>query len=125
MVNGIPCTTIVRTLLDLAEVVTHRELERAFDQAEIIEGLDLNAINDQLARNSTRRGAKSVRRVLAEHYIGKTPTANENEEALLAITRPLGIPDPECNAFIALDDGGPAIKADFRLARAARGRRGR
>jgi hypothetical protein len=113
VVNNIPCTTIPRTLLDLGEVVTPRQLERAFDQAEIIEGLDLNAINDQIARNPTRAGAKACRTVLETHYIGKTPTANENEEALLAITRPLGIPDPECNAFIVLDDGGPAIKADF------------
>ena len=113
VVNDISCTSVARTLLDLAEVVTHRQLERAFDQAEIIEGLDLNAINDQLSRNSTRVGAKACRIVLETHYIGKTPTANENEEALLAITRPLGIPDPECNKFIVLDDGGPAIKADF------------
>jgi Protein of unknown function (DUF559) len=113
-VNDIPCTTIARTLLDLAEVVTHRQLERAFDQADIIEApLDIRAVLEQVARNPTRPGAKSVRRVLTEHYIGKTPTANENEEALLAITRPLGIPDPECNAYIVLDDGGPAIKADF------------
>ena len=114
VVNGIPCTTIARTLLDLAEVLTPRQLERAFDQADIIEHpLDLNAIHDQLARNPTRPGAKAVRRVLQEHYIGRTPTANENEEALLAITRELGIPDPECNQFLVLDDGGPPIKADF------------
>ncbi len=111
-VNHIPCTTVARTLLDLGDVVTPRQLERSFDQAEIVDGLDLGAINDQLARNPTRPGAKAVRRVLAEHYIGRTPTANENEEALLAITRPLGIPDPECNAFVILDDGGPAIKGD-------------
>jgi Protein of unknown function (DUF559) len=113
VVNNIPCTAVTRTLLDIAEVVTHRQLERAFDQAEIVEGLDLRAIDDQLARNPTRPGSKAVRDVLETHYIGRTPTANENEEALLAITRPLGIPDPECNAFVILDDGGPAIKADF------------
>jgi len=112
VVNNIPCTTVSRTLLDLAEVITNRQLERAFDQAEILEVLDLNAIQDQLARNPTRPGAKAVRSVLDTHYIGKTPTANDNEEALLAITRELGIPDPECNAFIILDDGGPPIKAD-------------
>ena len=114
VVNGIPCTSIARTLLDLAEVVTHRQLERAFDQAEIIEHpLNITAVLDQIARNPTRPGAKRCRLVLETHYIGKTPTANENEEALLAITRPLGIPDPQCNAYIVLDDGGPAIKADF------------
>ena len=113
-VNNIPCTSIARTLLDLAEVITHRQLERAFDQAEILQApLDIVSVLDQVARNPTRPGTKSVRRVLTEHYIGHTATANENEEALLAITRPLGIPDPECNKFLVLDDGGPAIKADF------------
>ena len=111
--NNIPCTTVHRTLFDLAEVVTQRQLERSFDQAEISERLDLNAINDQLKRNPTRPGAKAVRDVLETHYIGKTPTWSENEEALLAITRELGIPDPDTNQFIVPDDGGPAIRVDF------------
>jgi len=112
-VNNIPCTTVHRTLFDLAEVVTQRQLERSFDQAEISERLDLNAINDQLKRNPTRPAAKAVRNVLTTHYIGRTPTWSENEEALLAITRELGIPDPDTNQFIVLDDGGPAIRVDF------------
>jgi hypothetical protein len=113
VVKDIPCTSVARTLLDLAELVTARQLERAFDQAEIAEVLDLKAIEDQLTRNPTRPGAKAVRNVLETHYIGRTPTWSENEEALLAITRALGIPDPECNAFVVLPDGGPAIRADF------------
>ncbi len=111
--NNIPCTTVHRTLFDLAEVVTQRQLERSFDQAEISERLDLKAINDQLKRNPTRPGAKAVRHVLETHYIGRTPTWSENEEALLAITRELGIPDPDTNQFIVLDDGGPPIRVDF------------
>ena len=90
-----------------------RQLEHSFDQAEIAEVFDLKAIDDQLARNPTRPGAKAVRRVLNEHYIGRTPTWSENEEALLAITRPLGIPDPDTNQFVILDDGGPPIRVDF------------
>jgi hypothetical protein len=113
VVNNIPCTSLHRTLLDLAEVVDQRQLERAFDQAEILEALDLVAINDQLARNPTRPGAKAVKQVLATHYIGRTPTWSENEEALLSITRGLGLPDPQTNQFIVLDDGGPAIRVDF------------
>jgi Protein of unknown function (DUF559) len=112
-VDNIPCTSVHRTLLDLAEVVDQRQLERAFDQAEIAEVLDLNAINDQLARNPTRPGAKACKQVLATHYIGRTPTWNENEELLLSITRNLGLPDPETNQFIVLPDGGPALRVDF------------
>jgi hypothetical protein len=113
VVSNIPCTSLHRTLLDLGDVVTQRQLERSFDQAEIAEALDLRAIDDQLARNPTRAGAKACKQVLATHYIGKTPTQNENEEALLAITRGLGIPDPDCNAVIVLPDGGPPIRPDF------------
>lgn len=113
VVNGIPVTTIARTLLDLGDVLAQRQLERAFDQAEIVEGLDLHAINDQLARNPTRRGAKKVRHLLATHYIGSTPTENDFEEALLALTRSLGLPDPRVQFYIDPGDGGPAIRADF------------
>jgi hypothetical protein len=113
VVNNIPVTTIARTLFDLAEVVHRRPLEWSFDQADTLEALDLRAIQDQLARNPTRPGAKAVKAVLSEHYIGRTRTASENEELFLSITRSLGLPDPECNQFIALPDGGPAIKVDF------------
>lgn len=112
-VNHIPVTTIARTLFDLADVSTQRQLERAFDQAEIVEGLDLHAINDQLARNRTRRAARKVRHLLATHYIGSTPTENDFEEALLALTRGLGLPDPRTQFYIDPGDGGPQIRADF------------
>ena len=81
VVNNIPCTTVARTLFDLAEVVTARQLERSFDQAEILQVLDLKAIKDQLARNPTRPGAKAVRRVLTEHYIGSTPDCERERGA--------------------------------------------
>lgn len=113
VVNNIPCTTVARTLFDMAEVVTARQLERSFDQGEILQVLDLKAIEDQLARNPTRPGAKAVRRVLTEHYIGSTPTANENEERLLALTRAAGLPDPRVNFFIDPGDGDRPIKVDF------------
>jgi len=113
VVNNIPVTTVARTLLDLAEVVTGRQLERSFDQAEIVETLDLRAIQDQLARNPTRRGAKAVRHVLETHYIGSTPTENDFEDAFLALTRRLGLPDPESQFYIDPRDGERPIKVDF------------
>jgi Transcriptional regulator, AbiEi antitoxin/Protein of unknown function (DUF559) len=113
VVNNIPVTTVARTLLDLGEVITPRQLERCFDQADTLEALDLHAINDQLARNATRRGAKAVRHVLETHYIGSTPTENDFEEALLSLTRDLGLPDPKAQYIIDPGDGEPPIRADF------------
>jgi predicted transcriptional regulator of viral defense system len=60
VVNGIPCTSVARTLLDLAEVITHRQLERAFDQAEILQVLDLGEVVDQIARNPTDPAPKDA-----------------------------------------------------------------
>ena len=61
-VGAIPCTTVARTLLDLAEVIGPRELERACDQADRLRVFDLNAVDEQLDRANGRRGAAALRR---------------------------------------------------------------
>lgn len=113
LVNNIPCTTVARTLLDLAEVVTRRQLERSFDQSEIAGVFDLRAVENQLARNRTRRAAKAVEAVLSEHYIASTPTWNELEEAFLRLTRGSGLPDPEVQLTVDPGDGDHALQVDF------------
>jgi very-short-patch-repair endonuclease/predicted transcriptional regulator of viral defense system len=111
--RGIPCTTIPRTHLDLAAVGSRRVVEKALDQAEAMGVFDLIALNDQLARNPHHPGAPRLRSVLEEHYVGSTPTESELEEAFLALTRRLGLPDPELQRWIDLGDGLPMIRADF------------
>jgi Protein of unknown function (DUF559) len=113
-VDGIPCTTVSRTLFDLADVVNRRGLERAFDQSESLEVFDLIAIQDQLERNAGRRRAVGlVKLVLNEHYLGSTPTWNDFEERFYVISDSVGVPRPEVNQWLMLPDGGPAIKPDF------------
>jgi predicted transcriptional regulator of viral defense system len=112
-VRNIPCTTVARTLLDLAEVISARGMERVFDQAEIINVFDLLALEEQLARNATRAAGQLVRAVLEEHYPGSTPTESELEERFLAMTRAAGLPDPEVQVWLALADGGGPIRVDF------------
>ena len=53
--DGIPCTTVARTLLDLSEVVDRRGLERAIDRAAMLRRFDLCAVEDVLARAGGRR----------------------------------------------------------------------
>ncbi|MBV9603833.1 MAG: DUF559 domain-containing protein [Solirubrobacterales bacterium] len=113
VVNAIPTTTVPRTLFDLAELLTPRQLERAFDQADIMHTLDLNEINDQLNRNPTRPAAKAIRHLLRTHHIGSTPTDNEFEDAFLALTRSLNLPDPTAQFYIDPGDGDEPIRVDF------------
>jgi predicted transcriptional regulator of viral defense system len=113
-VHGIPCTTVARTILDLAQVIRGRPLERALDQAEILDLLDLAALDDQIERNKARPAARRLQAVLDQHYIGSTPTWSEFEEALLAACRRAKLPMPEVNAWIDPGDADPtAIRVDF------------
>ena len=113
LVDAVPCTTVARTLHDLAAVDRPRRLERALDQAAILQVLDVRALDGQCARNPTSRGTARLRPVLARHRPGSTPTWTDLEEDFLALTRGADLPDPEVNAFIVLADGEPAIRADF------------
>jgi very-short-patch-repair endonuclease len=113
VVDGIPCTTIARTHLDLAGVVRARQLERTLDQAAAMEVLDVRALEEQCDSNPSRAAAARLRRTMQAHHPGRTPTWSELEEAFLALTRSAGLPDPEVNRFIVLPDGEPAIRADF------------
>jgi hypothetical protein len=110
-IDGIPCTTLPRTLLDLAEVVPRRALERAIDQAEVLRVFDLGAVEEVLSLATGRHGATELRRVLAE-YGGPTLTDRELEERFFELCERAGVPRPAVNVWITLDDG-IAYKADF------------
>ena len=110
-VDGVPCTTFARTLLDLAEDADERELERAVDRAEQRRIFDLAAIDDVLDRANGRRGAARLRALLAGHRVA-APTRNDLEEAFLRIARGIGRAPDGVNHWIAFAEGGGA-EADF------------
>lgn len=64
--HGVPCTSLVRTLIDLAGVVGPRELARAFDQAQVLHHLRPVVIAGALLARPGRRGARSLRALLAD-----------------------------------------------------------
>jgi hypothetical protein len=111
-VEGIPCTSVARTLLDLAEVVNRRAVERAFDQAEVLQLFDRRKVDDVLARAGGRRGSAVLAAILSEHGIGRTLTRRALEEAFLALCDRSGLPRPEVNAW-AVIEGAEAFEVDF------------
>jgi hypothetical protein len=112
VIDNIPCTTLARTLLDLAEVAGRRELERALDRAEQQRLLDMRSLEDVLTRGNGRRGTPLLRAVLSEHTAGSTLTRSDLEEAFLAIARAAGHPPDATNVWIAFPEGSGA-EADF------------
>jgi hypothetical protein len=109
--DGIPCTSVARTLVDLGDVANRRAVERAVNQAEVLRLFDMRAVEDALARAGRRRGMGVLGAVLGE-YTGPTLTSEEFEERFLGFCRSASLPEPDANAWITLDDGA-AYKADF------------
>jgi predicted transcriptional regulator of viral defense system len=112
VVDGVPCTTVPRTILDVAEDGSSREIERLLDRAEVRGLFDLRAVDDVLARADGRHGAVTLRAVLSEIRLGATLTRSELEERFLAICRSVGLAPDGVNAWIPHADGGGA-EADF------------
>jgi very-short-patch-repair endonuclease len=92
---GIVVTTPARTLVDLADVVPRRTLERAFDEAEYLR-LDWTAA----APRHGRSGSGILASVLALHEPGTTRTLSTLEELFLASCDQRGFRRPEVNARI-------------------------
>ena len=98
VVDGIPVTTVARTLLDLAGVVSEQHLARAVDRAERLELFDLAAIEDLLLRARGKRGAAVLRRVIAEY---RPLNVHEGLEELFAALVKSGLlAQPRYNAFV-------------------------
>jgi very-short-patch-repair endonuclease len=93
--EGVPITTPARTIVDLADVLSRRALERVFDEAAYLR-LDLDA----LAPRPGRRGAGLLSRVLADHEAGSTRTRSDLEELMLSLCRRAALPQPEVNQVI-------------------------
>jgi very-short-patch-repair endonuclease len=65
MVDGIPVTSVARTLLDLAWRMRSDQLRRALSRAEDLGLLDLEAIHEVIERNRGHHGARRLRYALA------------------------------------------------------------
>jgi very-short-patch-repair endonuclease len=93
--EGVPVTTPARTLVDLADVLPRRALERAIDEAAYLR-MDLA----ELEPRRGRRGAGLLARVLAEHDPGSTRTRSPLEERMLSLCRRFGLSQPEINRVV-------------------------
>jgi very-short-patch-repair endonuclease len=99
-VDGIPVTTLDRTLLDLATVVGRRQLERAYEEADRLQLLDVRAVERQLARAWRRPGSHALRMVV-QQALGWAETRSELERRFLRLCRSASLPRPAVNSVLA------------------------
>ncbi len=110
-VDGIPCTSVGRTLLDLAAVMHPQRLAEVCERAERREIFDLGVIRDLLGRCRGQRGVRRLR--LAIEFVRPSEPAarSELERRFLALCARAGLRRPRVNAWIELPGGG--LEADF------------
>jgi hypothetical protein len=92
--DGIPCTTVARTLVDLGAVLRLPQLERAVEQAELSKVLDVKAITDVLARISRPRGVRNLRRCLGAGRLDASLAQSNLERRFLRLCVAAGFPRP-------------------------------
>jgi hypothetical protein len=98
--DGIPVTSVARTLLDLAEVVRPRRLQRALEEAERRGLFDLAAVERLIARSRGRHSLRALNAALRD-YRPPAFTRSELERRFVALCERAGLPRPAANLFVA------------------------
>ena len=101
--DGIPVTTVPRTLVDLATVMRPADVRRAAEQAETLRLTDPLSLDAVVRRHSGRPGIRRVAEI-ADEGIAPTITRSELERRFLTVLEEHGIPAPEMNAALRIGD---------------------
>jgi very-short-patch-repair endonuclease len=100
-VDGIPTSSVARTLVDLADVIDERQLAKAVDRAEVLRVFDLEAIEEALARLPGRRGRHRLKRVLAAYQPEPHFLRSQAERRIKQLCRRHQLPQPQFNVNLA------------------------
>ena len=111
--RGIPCTTVSRTLVDMAGRTGRDSLRRLVEQAAVLRQLDLDDVDRVLSRGR-RRGVPWLRAILKPWRTDdewKPRLRSPLEAKLLPALLESGVPRPKCNVKLRLD--GERIEVDL------------
>jgi very-short-patch-repair endonuclease len=98
--DGIPVTSVARTLLDIAEVIPGDQLAAAVEKAERMRWLDRWAIDEVCARGNGRRGLGALRAAVEAAVEPQPFTRSELERAFYGLCRNHHLPLPLLNQWV-------------------------
>jgi very-short-patch-repair endonuclease len=98
--EGIPVTSVSRTLLDSGAMQSDKQLERMVEKAERMGLLDTGAIDSLIVRSGRHAGRKRLRRAMAL-YLDPVISRARTERAFLDIVKRAKLPRPAINIFVA------------------------
>jgi very-short-patch-repair endonuclease len=108
--RGIPITTLARTILDLAAVQTHGQLEKTIREAEYLRLFDLTEPTRLLDRHKRRRGTPALRNAIRSASEPRNRTRSDLEDRFIDLLLKANLPTPELNGTLELD--GMTIEGD-------------
>lgn len=111
VVDGIPVTTVARTLFDLAATEHPRRVERALDNALAMRLTSVAALELLVRGSRGRSGVKLMRSLVEARRDGYVPPASELEARFLELVRQAGLPEPERQ--VAAGGGDLSGRADM------------
>lgn len=100
-IDGIPVTSVFRTVLDLAGVLKARELERAWNEVKVKGLTDRVPMGELLVRHRGKRGTSALQALLSSTK-PEGITRNDFEEAFVTLLDAHGLPRPRLNATVFL-----------------------
>ena len=100
-VRGIPVTSVARTLVDLADVLSEERLAKAVHEAEVQRVFDLRAVEAVVARVPGRKGRHKLARVLAAYRPDPHFLRSEAERRFKRLCEDHSLPQPRFNVNIA------------------------
>lgn len=119
VVEGIPITSVARTVVDLAGRLDRPGLQRVLGAADHAQLLDVVAIERALERLPRARGRHRLLDALSIYRSEPAFTRSEAERRLLRLCRENGLPAPQANLWIAgyevdlfWPDAGLALEMD-------------
>ena len=98
--DGIPVTSIPRTLLDYAAMITDARLERALERSEEQGLFDLRAVDALLVRAGSHPGAGRLRRALGIYRDDQVFTRSRLERRFRELVRRSALPMPSANFWV-------------------------
>jgi very-short-patch-repair endonuclease len=99
--DGIPVTSLARTILDLAVDSREKTVRRFIRRADDDKNFDLRAMEDLLARTKGHRGQAKVRAALEIYDETPVFTRSDLEKRLYEVVTAAGLPAPSMNCFVA------------------------
>jgi predicted transcriptional regulator of viral defense system len=99
--DGIPVTSLSRTILDLAVDSRERTVRRFIRQADDDKTFDLRAMEDLLDRTKGHRGQAKVRAALEIYEETPLVTRSDLEKRFYEVVTAAGLPAPSMNYVVA------------------------